>query len=125
MTRQRAVLLDIFRSEACYGKHRRADEILAFAREKMPEISRATVYNNLKTMEEEGLIRRISGEDGADMYDSAFELHGHLICTKCRNVSDLSIPGLLEKLCELSGKELDAYELKMRYVCESCRRCGN
>ncbi len=121
MTKQRAILLEIFRSEECRGQHRTADEIVALAKEKMPTISRATVYNNLKAMDEEGLIRRISGDDGADYYDSSNVLHGHLICKRCRRICDIQTPKLLEELTGLSGVELDSYELKMRYVCEDCR----
>ena len=121
MTKQKALLLSIFRSELCKGEHRTADEILAFARERMPGISRATVYNNLKDLENEGLIRKISGENGADMYDSAFELHGHMICKMCKIVSDIDVPDLLEKMKELSGVEVESYELKLRYVCDECK----
>ena len=103
MTKQKALLLSIFRSELCKGEHRTADEILLFARERMPGISRATVYNNLKDLENEGLIRKISGENGADMYDSAFELHGHMICKMCKSVSDIDVPNLLDKMKELSS----------------------
>ena len=121
MTKQKALLLSIFRSELCKGQHRTADELLAFARERMPGISRATVYNNLKGLEEEGLIRKISGEDGADMYDAAFELHGHMICRVCKSIKDIDVPRFLEKLKELSGVDVEAYELKLRYVCDACK----
>ena len=121
MTKQKALLLSIFRSELCKGEHRTADEILLFARERMPGISRATVYNNLKDLENEGLIRKISGENGADMYDSAFELHGHMICKMCKSVSDIDVPNLLEKMKELSGVDVESYELKLRYVCDECK----
>ena len=121
MTKQRALLLSIFRSELCKGQHRTADEVLAFARERMPGISRATVYNNLKSLEEEGLIRKISGEDGADVYDAAFELHGHMICKVCKSIKDIDVPKLLEKLKEISGVDVEAYELKLRYVCDGCK----
>ena len=121
MTKQKALLLSIFRSELCKGEHRTADEILLFARERMPGISRATVYNNLKDLENEGLIRKISGENGADMYDSAFELHGHMICKMCKSVSDIDVPNLLDKMKELSGVDVESYELKLRYVCDECK----
>lgn len=121
MTKQKALMLSIFRSDLCKGKHRTADELLVFARERMPGISRATVYNNLKTLEEEGFIRKISGEDGADMYDAAFELHGHMICRVCKSVKDIAVPELLEGLKKLSGVDVEAYELKLRYVCEDCK----
>ena len=121
MTRQRALLLSIFRSEACYSQHKTADEILELARRRMPEISRATVYNNLRSMESEGFIRRITSETGADVYDSSFKLHGHLICTECHTIKDVEAPGLLDELSILAGVALDAYELKLRYVCPLCR----
>ena len=121
MTRQRAIMLDIFRSAESVGVHRTADELFALAKEKMPGISRATVYNNLRSMEDEGLIRRITGEDGADLYDSSFELHGHLFCTGCRKVFDIDTPKMLADLRALTGVEIDSYELKMRFLCDKCK----
>ena len=115
-------MLSIFRSDLCKGQHRTADELLAFAPERMPGISRATVYNNLKALEEEGLIRKISGEDGADVYDSAFTLHGHMICKVCKGIKDIEVPLLLDKLREFSGVDLESYELKLRYVCDGCKK---
>ncbi|MBE6634714.1 MAG: transcriptional repressor [Ruminococcaceae bacterium] len=122
MTKQRALLLSIFRSELCKGQHRTADELLFFAKERMPGISRATVYNNLKSMESEGLIRRITTDGGADVYDSSFELHGHMICTSCGSIKDIMVPTLLSDMCEVSGEPVDSYELKLRYVCRECRK---
>ncbi len=120
MTKQRALLLSIFRSDACRGQHISADELLALARERMPGISRATVYNNLHSMEKDGLIRRISGEGGADVYDSSYVLHGHLYCTKCHTITDFEAPDFLEKMKKETGVDAVSYELKLRYVCPSC-----
>ena len=121
MTKQRAIMLSIFRSDACRGTHKTADEILALARQKMPGISRATVYNNLRSMEEEGLIRRITGDGDCDFYDSSFELHGHMICTGCGMITDVSIPGLLDEFKKISGVDVESYEVKLRYLCEDCK----
>ena len=59
MTRQRAVILEVIRS----GQHHStAEEIFEMAKAKLPSISRATVYNNVHGMEEEGLVSmRIDG----------------------------------------------------------------
>ena len=121
MTKQKALMLSIFRSELCKGRHYSADELLVFARERMPGISRATVYNNLRSMEEEGLIRKISGEGSADVYDASFILHGHLICTECHDITDFETPKLLEEFKQLSGVDIDSYELKLRYICDLCK----
>ena len=121
MTRQRSVLLEIFRSTDSVGAHRTADEIFALAKERMPSISRATVYNNLRSMEEEGLIRRITGEGGADIYDSSFVLHGHLFCSGCKRVFDINTPKMLADLRTLTGLDICSYELKMRFICDECK----
>ena len=121
MTKQRGVLLSVFRSAACIGKHKTADELWELAKEQMPSISRATVYNNLRSMEQEGLIRRITAEGGADVYDSSYTLHAHLICTARHKIRDIDCPELLSELCELSGEAVESYELKLRYLCKNCR----
>ena len=122
MTKQKELMISIFRSDFCHGRHRTADELLARAREMMPGISRATVYNNLKELAKEGLIRKISGEDGADVYDSSSVLHGHLICSVCHSIKDVSAPCLFGELRKIAGEDIDSYELKLRYVCKKCRQ---
>ena len=117
MTKQREAILDVIRREK---RHYTAEEILALSRLKLPTISRATVYNNLHALEREGEIRRISGEDGADRYDSSRVPHGHLYCVKCRRISDFDYPSFSESLGELVG-EVESYELKVRYICPLCR----
>ena len=117
MTRQRAVVLEVIRSDMC---HHTADEIFRLAREKLPTISRGTVYNNLKALEEEKLIRRISGDGAADRYDNAFAPHGHIICTGCGRVWDFAIAGFDDTLASVIGMDIDSYELKARVVCGEC-----
>ena len=59
MTKQRAVILEVLRSDKC---HHTAEEIFELAKQILPTISRATVYNNLHSLEEEQFIRKISGD---------------------------------------------------------------
>lgn len=117
MTRQRAVVLEIIRSDMC---HHTAEEIFRLAKKKLPTISRGTVYNNLKALEEEKIIRRISGDGSADRYDNAYKPHGHIICKVCGRVKDFKIDGFADTLASVIGCEIDSYELKARVVCENC-----
>ena len=89
VTKQRAVILEVIRSDMC---HHTADEIFTLAKERLPGISRATVYNNLKALEREKLIRRITAEDSSDRYDSSYIPHGHLFCLGCKKIYDFDIP---------------------------------
>ena len=117
MTKQRAVILEVLRSDKC---HHTAEEIFELAKLKLPKISRATVYNNLHALEEECFIRRISGDSGPDRYDNSFIPHGHLLCMGCGKVYDIVIPEFERCLSEQIG-DVDSYELKVRGKCRECR----
>ena len=118
MTKQRAVILDIIREGAF---HRTADEIFAIAKERLPGISRATVYNNLRALSEEKIIRKISGDEGADRYDRAFEPHGHLFCTECDGIFDFDMHGFSTEIEKKLPCTVESFELKIRGICESCK----
>ena len=118
MTRQRAIILEVIRSDMC---HHTAEEIFSLAKERLPSISRATVYNNLKALEEEKIIRRINGEDGIARYDKSYVLHGHLFCSSCGKIYDFSIPDFNNTLTALCGAEIDSYELSAKGLCRACR----
>ena len=118
MTKQRAAVLEVLRSDKC---HHTAEELYDLARQKLPTISRATVYNNLHSLEKEQFIRRISGEDGPDRYASSFIPHGHLVCTVCGGVFDIDVPGIDRIIDECIGFKAESYELKIRGRCERCK----
>ena len=126
MTKQRAVILEVIRSDMC---HHTADEIFTLAKEKLPTISRATVYNNLKVLEHEKLIRRITGDSLSDRYDNSYVPHGHMICEECGRVRDFNLENLDKMLSDAIGSEFTSYELKVRYLCDACKarnaECAN
>ena len=118
MTKQRAIILEIIRSDKC---HHTADEIFKLAKERLPGISLATIYNNLKALEEDKLIRRITGEKTSDRYDSSYIPHGHLVCEVCDRVRDFNIEGFEKMISDAIGEDFSSYELKVRCICEECR----
>ena len=81
MTRQRAAILEVIRSDKC---HHTADEIFELAKLKLPTLSRATVYNNLHTLEDEQIIRRMDKKSEGLFLPVSFdkktgELKGNMI----------------------------------------------
>ena len=118
MTKQRAVILDVIRSDMC---HHTAEEIFELAKEKLPTISRATVYNNLHSLEEECFIRRISVVGGPDRYDKSYVPHGHLFCSACGIIFDLDTEGLSERISNVCDCVVDSFELKVQGVCSECK----
>ena len=118
MTKQRAVILEVIRSDMC---HHTADEIFTLSKQRLPGISRATVYNNLKVLEAEKLIRRITGDSLSDRYDNSYVPHGHMICEDCGGVEDFNLINFDKMLSDAIGSEFNSYELKVRYLCDACK----
>ena len=104
--------------------HHTADEIFSLAKERLPGISRATVYNNLKVLESEKLIRRITGDSLSDRYDNSYIPHGHMICEDCGEIKDFNLNDFDSMISEAIGSEFNSYELKVRYICDACRARG-
>jgi Fur family peroxide stress response transcriptional regulator len=63
---------------------------------EFPGLSPNTVYQTLHSLEEAGLLRRISMEENVYRYDANVEPHAHLVCRGCGRVDDTN--GRLEPL---------------------------
>ena len=61
------------------AEHLSADEIWSRAQRRIPQISRATVYNTLTTLVERGLLRSLVLTEGRVVFDPKLERHHHLI----------------------------------------------
>ena len=117
---RRAVLESIRESEA----HPTASEVYAAARERLPSISFATVYNSLRYLKEAGLVREISFGDSASRYDRETDSHDHAICTSCGKLVDFDLPQTAELLRMAARKarfKAESVHLTLRGLCPDCR----
>lgn len=118
MTKYGKIIADVVTSS---HDHPTAEEIYLQIRESGIPISLATVYNNLKTLVEEGVLRKLTLDGSPDRFDGA-GCHQHLICEKCGRVKDVRIRDLTEILTEDTGCEVHSYDLHIQYLCEDCRK---
>ena len=72
--------------------HPTAGDIFEAARQRLPGISYATVYNSLRYLKDAGLVHEISFGDSASRYDGVMERHDHAICNECGKLVDLDMP---------------------------------
>jgi len=56
---------------------------------KIPAISLATVYKNLHTFLESGMLREVSLHYGSLRLETNEEPHHHLVCVRCKSITDL------------------------------------
>src|ERR1035441_10518569 len=86
LTHQREV---IYRAVCAMRNHPAPEAIYERVKAEIPSISLGTVYKNLKTFLDTGLLREVSPMHGSLRVDANTEDHHHLVCTECRTVIDL------------------------------------
>ena len=106
--------------ESSYS-HMTAEQIFVELRQTYPRVVLATVYNNLNRLWEEGRIRKISVEGMPDRYDRIAR-HDHLVCKGCGKLLDVNLDDLTELLQNQVDVPILAYDLKLMYLCEACRK---
>ena len=100
--------------------HMTADEVFVVLRQTYPRVALATVYNNLNHLWQEELIRKVSVEGMPDRYDR-IERHDHLVCKQCGRLLDVDLGDLTQQLESKIGMPILSYDLKLLYLCDSCR----
>ena len=86
VTHQRQVVYEAV--VAAHG-HYSPEDIYAAVRRRIPAISLATVYNNLRLFVERGLLREVSPHASTLLVDGNLEPHHHLVCSRCKSVQDI------------------------------------
>ena len=103
--------------------HPTADEIYKALEKQFPNLSVATVYNNLRLFKEAGLVRELTYGDNSSRFDANMSDHYHVICTSCGKIVDFAYPPLTE--VELVAEKVTGFRVKSHRmeVYGLCREC--
>ncbi|WP_035512728.1 peroxide-responsive transcriptional repressor PerR [Halalkalibacillus halophilus] len=104
--------------------HPTADEIYKALEDKFPNMSVATVYNNLRVFLEIGLVRELTYGDSSSRFDCNTAEHYHIICNSCGKIVDFHYPALdeVEQLAEqVTGFTVSNHRMEVYGTCESCQ----
>jgi len=104
--------------------HPTADEIYKALEGKFPNMSVATVYNNLRILREIGLVRELTYGDDSSRFDSNMDDHYHIICEQCGKIVDFHYPTLdeIESLAEkISGFDINDHRMELYGKCKECQ----
>ena len=122
LTKQREVILSVINVAA---GHLTANEVFTAARETLPSISFATVYNSLRYLKEAGHIAEIQFGNGASRFDRMTQRHDHALCTRCGKLVDIEmdLPPELVKQAERESKfKSESVEFTLRGICPDCAK---
>jgi Fur family peroxide stress response transcriptional regulator len=122
LTVQRRVVLEaVLESD----EHPTADQIIDVAKQKVPGISRTTVYRVLDTLVDMGAVRRLHHPGPVARFDGKIRRHHHLICRKCNKVIDLE-SARLNRLAlpdvRVEGFEIEDFAVQFTGTCAQCRQ---
>jgi len=104
--------------------HRSPEQIYSAVRKRIPHISLATVYNNLRLFVEHGLLREVTPHSPTLRVDGNLNHHHHLVCSRCKDVQDIDED--LIDLKRLSRKLPKGFDLSKGVVevFGLCSRCS-
>lgn len=106
------------------GSHPTADEIYKALEHKFPNMSVATVYNNLRVFKKTGLVKELTYGDSSSRFDFSTKQHYHIICRKCGKIVDFYYPGLDEVqslAAQVTGFKVDSHRLEVYGICPECQ----
>ena len=103
--------------------HPTAQRIYSEVKKVYPTVSLATIYKTIQILEEVGLIQELNLPKDQTRFDPNMEPHAHLICLRCKSISDWINP-LISQIIDRASTEAGFIATGQTFdifgVCRSC-----
>lgn len=118
-TPQRLVILEIIEK----GGHINIDNLYKKVKEKFDSISLATIYKNINAMLEKKVLAEVKLANRKNVYEIEKHSHGHLLCNKCDEVTDIDIKTktIEETLSKKFNFDIEKTDIVLNGVCHNCK----
>ncbi len=117
---QRMAVLDYLMT---HYTHPTADTIFNALYPAIPTLSKATVYNTLNLLTEQGVIQMITIDEKNARFDARETPHLHFRCSACGEIFDFDLPPLqMEALKDYDITDIQVY---CKGVCPTCQKKEN
>ena len=120
-TKQRETILRVLRKTK---SHPAADWIYEEVKKEIPNISKGTVYRNLRVLQEDGAVLELNLNGTVSRFEAKRESHYHFRCEQCGRVIDVDQPvdrELDEKVARKTGLKILCHQLEFRGLCHECQ----
>src|SRR5256885_9827444 len=84
-TPKRAVIAALLSSD----RHRTAEQLAAHVQRAHPDVHTSTIYRNLHSLEELGVVEHVHLGHGPAVYHLTDRAHHHLVCESCGRVQEV------------------------------------
>jgi Fur family peroxide stress response transcriptional regulator len=122
VTHQRQVIYEALMERR---DHPSPEAVYEKVREKIPSISLGTVYKNIKTFVDSGMLGEVSLHHGSARLETNMEPHHHLVCSRCKDIIDL--PDANVEPVRLKGRlpkgfAVHRFSIEIIGLCEECAK---
>ncbi|HUS05207.1 MAG TPA: transcriptional repressor [Bryobacteraceae bacterium] len=120
VTHQRQVIYDALMG---MRDHPSPEAIYEKVRRQIPSISLGTIYKNIKTFVDSGLLREVSLHHGSARLETNLEPHHHLVCLRCKTIVDLDdddVEPVRLKSDVPGGFRVQRYSVEVIGLCQDC-----
>jgi len=123
ITPQRLAILEVFL------KNKKHQSIKTLSN-KLKNIDIVTLYRNINSFEEKGILRKVGLYDDSVAYELNLEHHHHIVCIKCNKIEEFKeydIESLIKKISLKSSqfKIIKDHSFKLMGICNSCFKNSN
>jgi Fur family peroxide stress response transcriptional regulator len=121
-TKQREAILSVLRNTKA---HPTADQIYDEVRKKIPNVSKGTVYRNLRVLQEDGAVTELNLNGTLSRFEAKQAGHYHFRCEQCGRVFDLDEPvnyELNERVSKITGFTVSYHQTEFRGLCKDCKK---
>ena len=122
MTNQREIILQELQKSK---KHLTADELYTRVKKSMPRISLATVYRNLETLSEAGMIGKLEISGRQKRFDYDVSEHDHVYCIQCHRVDNIALDRSMvssREFASAGGYTITGLRVEFAGICPACRK---
>lgn len=120
-TKQKEAILRVLNNTRA---HPTADLIYEEVRKEIPNISKGTVYRNLKVLQESREVSELNLKGTLSRFEAQQESHYHFRCEQCGQVIDVDVPvdkKLNQAAANRTGFTIYCHQLEFRGLCRDCQ----
>jgi len=104
--------------------HLSAEDIVNQVKLRHPEVAESTIYRNLATLEEFGVVEHVHLGHGPSTYHLIEDGHEHLLCERCGKVIEVpeeTFGPLSQQLASTYGFEIHLRHFAIMGLCRKCK----
>ena len=121
-TNQRVAILEFLKDNF---NHPTVEEIFEEVKQRLPRITKATVYKNLNVLVDNGLIKEVNIK-GVSRFEAKMNPHHHIICKTCGKIIDFESKELIDYALKMIENQqeiiIDSAETTFFGYCKVCHR---